>query len=218
MKPDRPHMNSLVFIKILALCLCLAGIMAGACIPFLYESQSLYYKFGMDKALLQWGKAAGLIAVVLMLYQVILMSRFQVLEPAVTRKSLAILHKALGKFIGVLVLLHPLLILGADGFVFFPMEKRYWPEFLGVFLLVFILAMVAMSLWRGVLKIPYKVWQRLHRFSAPLVVLLGFIHLDFVSESFGSGPPRAGLTMAMVLALVLFAKIYVNRFFKRRSS
>jgi hypothetical protein len=86
-KPARDKKGMLV--KSVAVALALAGLGAGICVPFFFESQSLYYKFGLDKALLQWGKAAGLAAAVLMVYQVVFISRFQVLETHFTRKRLS---------------------------------------------------------------------------------------------------------------------------------
>ncbi len=52
-----------------------------------------------------------------MVYQVVFVSRFQVLETHFTRKRLWNAHKTCGKFIALLVTLHPVLILGSDGFV-----------------------------------------------------------------------------------------------------
>ena len=42
-------------------------------------------------------------------------------------------------------------------------------------------------------------------------VFLVFIHAGFVSESFGSGFPRAGLFLAASMAGVLFIRIYAKR-------
>lgn len=184
------------FVKVAAFILTLAGLGAGISVPFFFESQSLYYKFGLDKALLQWGKAAGLAAAVLMVYQIVFVSRFRILETHFTRKRLWAAHKTCGKLIALLVILHPVLILGSDGFAFFPLEKRYWPEFSGIFLWLLILGIVGVSVFQNKLPVSYRTWQVLHRAGVLPAVCLIFIHAGFVSESFESGFPRAGLFLA----------------------
>ena len=200
-----------MLVKSAAVVLSLAGLGAGICVPFFFESQSLYYKFGLDKALLQWGKAAGLAAAVLMVYQIVFVSRFRILETHFTRKRLWAAHKTCGKLIALLVTLHPVLILGSDGFAFFPLEKRYWPEFSGIFLWVLILGIVGVSVFQNKLPVSYKTWQALHRTGVLVAVYLVFIHAGFVSESFGSGFPGAGLFLAAGIAGMLFVRIYVKR-------
>jgi predicted ferric reductase len=200
-----------MLVRSAAVALALAGLGTGLCVPFFFESQSLYYKFGLDKALLQWGKAAGLAAAVLMVYQIIFVSRFRVLETHFTRKRLWAAHKTCGKLIALLVTLHPLLILGSDGFAFFPLEKRYWPEFTGIFLWMLILGIVGISVFQSRLPLSYRTWQALHRGGVPAAVCLVFIHAGFVSESFVSGFPRAGLFLTAGMAGVLFIRIYAKR-------
>ena len=198
-------------VKSAAVILALAGLGAGVCVPFFFESQSLYYKFGLDKGLLQWGKAAGLAAAVLMVYQVVFVSRFRVLEMHFTRKRLWTAHKTCGKLIALLVTLHPVLILASDGFAFFPLEKRYWPEFSGIFLWVLILGIVGSSVFQNKLPVSYRTWQAFHRISVIAAICLVFIHAGFVSESFVSGLPRTGLFLAAGIAAILFIRIYAKR-------
>ena len=205
------HNKTDMLVKSTAVVLALAGLGAGICVPFFFESQSLYYKFGLDKALLQWGKAAGMAAAVLMVYQIGFVSRFRVLETHFTRKRLWAIHKTCGKLIALLVILHPVLILGSDGFALFPLEKRYWPEFSGIFLWVLILAIAGVSVFQSKLPLSYRTWQALHRDGVPVAVCLVFIHAGFVSESFDSGFPRAGLFLAAGMAGVLFIRLYAKR-------
>jgi len=164
---EKPHAQPArdktgIFVKSAVVILALAGLGAGISVPFFFESQSMYYKFGLDKALLQWGKAAGLAAAVLMVYQIVFVSRFRVLETRLTRKRLWAVHKTCGKLIALLVTLHPVLILGSDGFAFFPLEKRYWPEFSGIFLWVLILGIVGVSVFQNKLPLSYRTWRALH--------------------------------------------------------
>jgi len=188
-----------------------AALGAAAWAPVLYESQSLYYKFGLEKVMLQAGKSIGWVVLVLMVGQVLLVARSVFLERRIPLKLLMSLHRGCGTLIGILVLVHPLLILWADGFSLFPLERRYWPEFLGGFTAVFVAAIVAASKFRTRLHIGYKSWQRLHRICTPVAVILAFVHAWFVSETFHHMVPRTGLFIAAGAALALFAGIYIRR-------
>ena len=185
------------------------GVAAWA--PIHFESQSLYYKFGLEKVLLQAGKSVGWLALIFMVGQVVLASRSVFLERRIPLKLLMSLHRGCGTLIGILVLVHPLLILWADGFSLFPLEWRYWPEFLGGFTAFFIVAIVLASMFRTRLKIGYKHWQRIHRICTPVAILLAFVHAYFVSETFYHIVPRTGLFLIAGAGLALFAGIYIRR-------
>lgn len=179
--------------------------------PFVYESQSLYYKFGVDKALLHWGKASGMAVAGLMVFQVVLMSRFAWMDRLLGVKFLFRVHQFIGIAVALLVILHPLLVLWADGFTFFPLEVRYWPEFLGSFTLAAALALVGASLARNRLGIPYKFWQVSHRVSAPLVIAMALIHGGTVSGTFDHAVPLAGLCLLGGLAAALIVRRRLKR-------
>jgi len=179
--------------------------------PFVYESQSLYYKFGMDRALLQWGKALGVAAVVIMTGQVGLVSGLKLLDRILGMKRLFSLHKRMGILIALLVLGHPLLILWSDGFTLFPLELRYWPEFIGVLTLAVLLIIVGVSLFRNALGIPHRSWRVFHRITALTLLPMAFIHAGFVSGTFDHNLPRYGLAVLGGAALVLVVRIMSKR-------
>lgn len=188
------------------------GIMAaGMSIPFLFESPSLYYKLGMDKAMLQTGKSAGLLAAVLILFQVVFVSRLFFLTQAFSLKTLYVAHRFSGKMILALVLVHGFCILASENFVFFSLEKRYWPEFLGMGLLGMISGIVLGSIKPSLVGVSQKRWSCIHRWTTPLAVFLVFVHVRFVSESFDFTIPRIGLGIAACAALALFTRIYHKR-------
>lgn len=187
---------------------------AAACVPFYFESQSLHYKFGMDKILLQAGKIFGLFALVLMLIQIFLTSRFSFLENTFSLRTLFFLHRIAGIFIGGLILLHPLFILASEHFTFFTFELRYWPEFLGVGLAVFTLVTVLISAGQKRFGIIYKTWQFFHRIGTPLILIMAFVHVRWVSESFELPVPKTGLYICAAIAGVLLARIYFYRFIR----
>lgn len=190
-------------------------IVAAATIPFLFESSSLYYKLGVDGIMLRSGKMLGLLAAMLILFQVIPVSRFVVLERIFSLKHLYSFHKTSGKIILGLGLLHLFFIVAAENFTFFPLEKRYWPELVGVVVLLLVVGVGGMSVWQSRLGLSWNSWQRLHRWMTPLIETLLLVHILFVSESFDSGIPRVALFSASGGAMLLFLRIYYRRIFNK---
>jgi predicted ferric reductase len=191
------------------------GILSGVLIPFFFESQSLWYKFGTEKAMLQWGKAAGLAALLLIVCQSLWVSRLKLLTQFFSLKRSFAIHRVGGILILILVLVHPLLVLWSGGFTMIPLERRYWPEFLGIFLVLLIIITALSSLWRAKLNISHKTWQTLHRLLVPVITIIAVIHARAASETFGFTLPGLWLGLAIVAALALFTTIYIKRF--RRS-
>ncbi|MBC8439384.1 MAG: ferric reductase-like transmembrane domain-containing protein [Deltaproteobacteria bacterium] len=182
-------------------------VLYAACtIPFYFESPSMYYKTGMDRLMLRSGKIFGIITTVLLLFQVVLASRLQVLNQVFTAKKLFQYHRTNGLILFVSAMIHPILILGADHFVFFPFESRYWPEFIGVFLLMVLLPFVLLSVWQKKLGLNYNTWKLFHKTLAPVILILLFIHAMNVSRSFESGWPFYLLSAAGLIMVFLFAR------------
>ena len=189
-------------------------VMAGAwCIPYLFESSTLFYKFGFQKFLLRGGKVVGLTAAVLLFFQVVPVARFKCLDRIFALNRIYYVHRLNGMAIAVLALLHPFMILAAENFTLFTFEKRYWPEWLGVGLSVVIAGIVLTANWRTALHWAYEAWLRLHRTVTLLAITAVAIHVLFVSETFKSGPPRILVFIAASLNLVLIVRIWWRRLF-----
>lgn len=189
--------------------LILAG---GLIIPFKYESFSILYKFGREKAFLRSGKMVGITIAQLLFFQVILASGFAVFERIFTPKALFALHRLNGMIIMFLAVLHPLLIKASENFTPYTFEKKYYPEFMGMILLAIILILSATAIFRPILKMAQSRWLFLHRLGATLVFAVMAAHVLRVSETFKSGLPRAAALTIFVLALLLFARIWVKGF------
>lgn len=201
-------------LKFPLICLFLLGlglVLGAALLPLVWESQSLYYKFGIQKALLLTGKAVGAAALALMVIQALVMARFRIIDRHLGVRQRFSLHRRIGIVILVLLLLHPLLVLWADGFTLYTFSWRYWPEFLGVTALISALFLVLLSLFRQGLGMKFSVWQVFHRLSAPLTTLMVFVHAGFVSGTFDHNLPKVALILAGSLVLVLTIRQFTNR-------
>ena len=202
------------------ICIFLASLfIAGAwTIPFLFESPSILYKFGIEKTFLRSGKVLGVTAAVLVFFQVLLVSRLKFLDRIFSLNRIVTFHRMNGIAIAFLALVHPILIIAADNFTIFPFEKRYWPEFLGVGVLIFILVLTTTANWRLMFNIAYDKWLRFHRLGTLVAIALMIIHILFVSETFKSGLPQILVFVAAGINLMLIYRLWYRRLFpgKRR--
>ena len=196
-------------IVLLALLL-LAG---GWSIPFLYESFSILYKFGIQKVYLRSGKVIGITVVLLVFYQILLASRLQFLERIYSLKRLIALHRINGFAITLLVLVHPTLIKASENFISYTFTKKYVPEFIGIGLLLVILSVSVTAMFRKFFSIAYDKWLFLHRLGVTLAIAILPFHILLVSDTFKSGPPRIAALVIFILNLLLLARIWLRRLF-----
>ncbi|WP_300670404.1 ferric reductase-like transmembrane domain-containing protein [Desulfoluna sp.] len=180
---------------------------SAATLPFLFESFSLTYKFGLQKMLLRSGKLVGLAAALLLVGQLILAARLTWVNRLVGMDHLLTAHKFNGVFLALLALIHPLLVFGPEEISTLPLEARYWPEIVGAGLLMGLFYMTAAALFRRKLAFPFHLWMRSHQIGGGLVMTALFVHLLFSSETFETGLPRsAGLSFAAVCLLVFLRR------------
>ncbi|MFP4533416.1 MAG: ferric reductase-like transmembrane domain-containing protein [Desulfobacterales bacterium] len=188
-------------------------LLAGAAsIPFVFESASILYKFGADKLMLRTGKVLGMIAGTLLLLQLVLAARFRFLDKIFAMDRLFYFHQISGTLIAACVLIHPVLILLPEDMLFIPLEIRYWPEFVGLGLLLFILGMAASGSFRAALRIPFNYWWVMHRMAAVVTAAALFVHVLYVSDTFEGGLPRTLVFWAIGLYGLLYLWVKLKRF------
>ncbi len=193
-------------------------ILAGALtIPFAFESPSMWYKFGMEKVSLRTGKMLGLAAGLLILLQLPLAGRLKWLDRIFSLPGLIRQHRLHAWAIVILALVHPLCVLLPEGTLIVPLEKRYWPEWIGVGLLIFILSQFAVSRWRQSLGIAFHTWLRFHRIAGLLIAGLLVVHVLYVSESFSEdGLPKLAVAVAAAAFLMCWLWVRSSWFRVRR--
>ncbi len=189
-----------------ALFLVIGGVLF---IPFVYESQTLWYKVGGDKIMLRAGQMMGLATVVLLFVQILLGARGEFLQQLFGVAALMRWHRINGLVISFLAIGHMLLILIPEGLTNLPIGKKYWPEMVGMLLLGIILIMVISAQWRQQLHLDYRRWRIFHKFFGYLILALVALHVLFVSDSFEHTVPRIAMFIALagvVLAVVVSKK------------
>ena len=189
-------------------------VLLALAVPFVYETQTLWYKTGLNKIMLRAGQMAGLVALVLLFVQILLALRLHQLEAIFGASRLVRWHQVNGGLIALAALAHVLLILAPEGLTNLPLGKKYWPEMVGGGLLAVILLTVIWSKLRLRFKLDFKRWRTVHKPLGYLALFLVAIHVLFVSESFRQGVPRIGL---LVLFLSLVALTIAVKWLRRRA-
>jgi predicted ferric reductase len=184
---------------------CFVIILSGALtVPFFYETQTLWYKTGVDRVLLRAGQLAGLLTLILLVLQVILSLRGKFSEFLFGSANMMRWHRTNGVLIACAAICHVVLVLAPEGISNLPIGKKYWPEMIGEGLFFLVLITVLSSHFRSALKLDYQVWRTVHRPFGYLLLIPALIHVLFVSESFQQGVPRIVLfVMFTGLALLI---------------
>jgi predicted ferric reductase len=179
-------------------------------IPYFFESQSMYYKFGWDKILLRSGKMVGLTAALLVFLQLPLAGRLKWLDRIFSLPRLYSVHRLFAYAVTTLVILHPVLVFMPDKKLMIPFEARYWPEWVGAGLLVTIVLQFGLGRWRIKIFKAYYKWVWVHRIIGITAMVLLTTHILFVSETFEHhGLPRnlVIVSAAIILALWLWIRL-----------
>ena len=182
--------------------LLLVGAMS---IPFFFESPSMWYKFGLAKALLRTGKMLGLAAATLLFFQLIQAARLKVLDRFFSLPGLVRSHRLNAIVILLLAVLHPILVLASEKKLLIPLELRYWPEWVGVGVLTLIVIHFSVSQWRRAFRITFHGWLLWHRCVGVFILGLAALHILFVSETFSEeGFPRTAVMVSTAIIVVLW--------------
>jgi predicted ferric reductase len=203
------------FLLSIALLLAMAGAIF---IPFYFESSSILYKFGADRQLLRSGQVMGMVAGCLLLLQIVLSARLKCLDRIFGFGNLFGFHRITGFIIACLIIMHPIMIFIPENRIFIPFELRYWPEFVGFFLLFLIIFTVISSHWRAWLRLSFHRWWPIHRWSAVLIVVAFWVHVLSVSDTFEQKMPHMTAFCAMGICGLLFIWIRTRTLRNRRRS
>ena len=125
-----------------------------------------------------------MVAGCLLVLQIVLGARLKCLDRIFGLNKVFSWHRISGIALAPLVLAHPVLIFISDDRIFIPLQWRYWPEFVGLILLLLLIFMVISSNWRVALRLPFHRWQPIHRSGAILAVLGFGVHVLSVNDTF----------------------------------
>lgn len=186
-------------------------------IPVAFQSMTLWYKFGVDRILLQGAQFAGMIAFALLYLQVVLSTRGEMMENAFGVARLMRWHKLNGVLILALAATHILLVLLPEGLSNLPLGFKFWAEMIGLALFLALLFIVLTSWYRQQFKLAYGKWKIIHRPLGYLVIVLVSSHVLFVSDSFENMQPRLFLTSSF-LGLLAWVSLVKWSAFKQKNN
>ncbi|NNK93704.1 MAG: hypothetical protein HKP41_05060 [Desulfobacterales bacterium] len=203
--------------------LVLGGFTAFLCgaltIPFYYETQTLWYKVGIDNTLLRTAQLAGMLALALLFVQITLSVQSMFLKMLFGGARILRWHQRNGVLIAFLALSHVFLVLAPEGMANLPIGKKHWPEMVGALLFALVTLTVVGSYFRQKLNLNYKTWKAIHQPLGYLVIALVTVHVLYVSESFEQNVPKISLLIAFfgIVLQVVIVKLLVWRSKKRKT-
>lgn len=200
--PTNSNPAKLKLYRVLTIGFLLIVICGALSIPFVYKSQTLWYKIGIDKTMLLGGQLAGLFAAVLLLVQILLAVRGQFLKEVFGIAALMRWHRTNGIIVSLLAISHVGLVLIPEGLTNFPIGLKYWPEMVGSLLFWIILSMAISSQFREKLGLDYKRWKTIHKLLGYLVIIFLAVHVLFVSDSFEQTVPRVAFMTTLIGVVV----------------
>ncbi|NOR23814.1 MAG: hypothetical protein GQ542_05365 [Desulforhopalus sp.] len=201
--PVKPNPAKLKLYRGLVIVVLFLVISGALSIPFVYESQTLWYKVGLDKTMLRGGQLVGLLAAVLLLVQIMLAARGKFLKELFGISVLMRWHRVNGIIVSLLAIIHVSLVIVPEGVTNLPIGLKFWPEMVGSLLLWVLLSMVISSQFRQKWGLNYKRWKAIHKLLGCLVIIFLAVHVLFVSDSFEHVVPRAAFLTIFVAVVVL---------------
>lgn len=185
-------------------------------IPFMYPSMTLWYKVGLNRILLQAGQVFGLLAMLLVCLQLLASVRPPFLVKLFGLSTLMRFHRMNSVVIFLLALGHVLLVLGPEGFANLPIGMKYWSEMVGALLFSVISFLFFFSWFRDQLGVSYPRWRAIHKPLGYGALLLLFLHVRFVSDSFTHLVPQAGLYLLFLVVTCVLVGAKYGSFWLRR--
>ena len=204
------------FCSLLTGLLLMLVLTGAASIPFFFESSSILYKFGVDRLLLLAGQVLGLVVGCMLLIQVILAARLKFLDRIMGLDRLFQYHRLSGIILAALVIIHPMTIFIADDRISIPLQWRYWPEFVGLFLMLLLVIMAVTSQWRQGLRLAFHRWWPIHRWAAIIAVIALGVHVLSVNDTFEHRLPQMLAIAALILCGLIFLWIRTRTVRNRR--
>jgi predicted ferric reductase len=200
--PDSSHFTQQI-LQVVTVATAVAILAAAVAVPFIWESQTLWYKVGWDKTMLRLGQVTGMAALFFLFLQIVLAVRGKFLERLFSIALIVKLHRKNGVLVACLAPIHVVLVLVPEGIGNLPIGIKYWPEMVGGVLFWLILSVAITSHYREKLKLDYRRWRAVHKPLGYFAFVLVVVHVLFVSDVFESTLPQMSL-------LLLFAAVAVR--------
>lgn len=156
--------------------------------------------------------ACGFVGLAIVAFEFVLVARLKTVAGAFGQDALQQFHKQIAYASLLFLVAHPALLL-ASGYpvqMLNPIDRATpWMWRSGVLALYLLFVLIAVSVWRKRLRLPYEWWQLSHQLLAPTVLLLALIHI-FMVAGFTRAPAMRALWVlygAGVLGVTLYHRV-----------
>jgi predicted ferric reductase len=154
--------------------------------------------------LIELSVALGFVGLSLMGLQFGLVARFKSVGAPFGIDVLVRFHREVSFLALTFVLAHPILLIVQNSARYLPLlliGSAPWRARFAVASVALLLALIALSVWRRLLRIPYELWQFTHGLLALAVVVLAVAHIEGVGY-YTSGVARRLVFDAMAAVLI----------------
>jgi predicted ferric reductase len=154
--------------------------------------------------LVELSVALGFVGLSMMGLQFALVARFKPLTNPFGIDVVHRFHKEVSFVALIFILAHPILLLVQNAARYLPLfevETAPWRARFAIASVALLLLLIALSVWRQRLRIPYELWQITHSLLAIVVVVLAVAHANGVGY-YTAGPVRRTLFDVTAVALV----------------
>jgi predicted ferric reductase len=138
----------------------------------------------------EMGVNCAVVAFTILALQFVISARLRWVEAPFGLDVLLRFHRAMAIVAMVLLCIHPLLVASDEGWGLLTSWRVHWPLWAGRLALLFLFALVAMAIFRRVLRLRYETWRQLHTAVAFLLLGLAFLHSLALGNDFEGKVPR----------------------------
>jgi predicted ferric reductase len=166
-----------------------------------------------DSLFINLSVALGYVGFAIMAMELALLSRVKSATAAFGLDALQLVHKQIAFVALILVLIHPLMLLPAG----YPWQMILlarqvpWPIMLGTLAVIATVLLIALSVWRKRLRIPYELWQITHGILAIVVLAAAAGHILLAGRYSQLLPMRVAVVLYLALLIVLFVYVRIAR-------
>jgi predicted ferric reductase len=156
----------------------------------------------------QLGIDCAVVAFAILALQFVISARLRWLEAPFGLDVVLRFHRTMALVAMGLLCVHPLLIASGEGWGLLTRWRVHWPIWLGRLAFLVLFAHVAVAIFRGVMRLRYETWRRIHNVAAFLLLGLAFVHSLALGQDFNN---QAARVVWAALPLVAWSAWFYGR-------
>jgi predicted ferric reductase len=171
------------------------GVLLGAAYPLLIVTPLAIFAIASPHSkhalVTEIGVNCAVVAFTILVLQFVITARLHWVEAPFGLDIVLRFHRAMAMVAIGLLCIHPLLIGSDQGWGLLTDWRVSWLIWAGRLALLFLFALVALVIYRHVLRLRYETWRQIHNVVAFLLLALAFLHSLALGDDFEKKPARA---------------------------